>query len=147
MGMDPVTVMAAVAVAGAVGKSVAEGASANSKESALDLQGKEAQLQSQQKTFSNYQAMQKVIAAQMAHQSVTGTTFGSPSFEAIQRETYNIAGRNDENIDLESEIGQNNIKLEKDNVKTTLYAQLFGNVSDLAMGGFNAFNKAPMKGG
>lgn len=144
MGLETAAiVMASVAAASEVGKSVFEVKAANAKEQALDLQGKQIQLQTQQKTLSNYAVMEKVIDAQIAHQTLTGTAFSSPSFNAIQRETLNIGGKKQRNITAEGELEANNIELEKENVRNTLYAQLFGNASQAAMSASGVYAKMP----
>lgn len=147
MGLEvAAAVMAGVSVASELGKAVAQKNAADSKTAALDLQGKELMLQTEQKSLSNYDVMEKVLDAQIAHQTTTGTTLGSPSFNAIQRETFNIGGRRQSNIDIEGDIAQENIKLEKDNVRNTLFAQLFGDVSETAVNAFNAYSKIPTGG-
>jgi hypothetical protein len=138
-------VMAGVSVASEVGKSVAETEAAKQKEQAIDLQGKQLQLQTQQKTLSNYDVMEKVLDAQTAHMTTTGAAFSSPSFNAIQRETLNITARKQKNIATESELAQENLDIEKQNVKTSLYAQLFGNAADTAMSVASFASKAPKK--
>lgn len=144
MGLETAAlVMAGISVVSTIGQSVAQMQAAEQQEKALELQAQQAQLQTQQRTLSNYDVMEKVLAAQMAHMTVTGTDFSSPSFNAIQRETLNIASRKQKNIDIEGELSAENIKIEKENVKNTLYAQLFGNVASLASSGYNVYSKAP----
>lgn len=146
MGLETAAiVMGAISVASEVGKSGAEIAAANEKQQALDLQGKQLQLQTQQKTLSNYDVMEKVIQAQEAHMTTTGAAFSSPSFNAIQRQTLNITSKKQKNINVEDELAQNNLETEKKNVRTSLYAQLFGNVAETANAGYNIYNKAPKK--
>jgi|SRR5580693_2609879 hypothetical protein len=144
MGLETAAiVMAGVAVASEVGKSVAQVKAAESQGKALELQALEKQLETQQKTLSNYDVMEKVLDAQIAHQTITGTAFSSPSFNAIQRQTLNIGSRKQKNIDIEGELAQENIKLERQNVKTTLFAQLFGNTAQAATAAFSIYSKMP----
>jgi hypothetical protein len=146
MGLETAAlVMAGVAVASEAGKSAMEVKAADEQEQALDLQGKELQLQTQQKTLSNYDVMEKVIQAQEAHMTTTGVAFSSPSYNAIQRQTVNIAARKQQNIDTENELAQENLDIEKKNVRTSLFAQLFGNAADVAFQGANIYSKAPKK--
>lgn len=144
MGLETAAiVMASVAVASEVGKSVFDVKSANAKEHALDIQAQETLLQTQQKTLSNYDVMEKVLAAQTAHMTTTGTAFSSPSFNAIQRSTLNIGAKKQRNIDIEGDLAEENIKIEKQNVKNSLYAQLFGNAGNAAMSAASIYGKMP----
>jgi hypothetical protein len=144
MGLETAAiVMATVAVGAEVGKSVAQVQVSKQQDKALELQALQQELQTQQKTLSNYDVMEKVLDAQIAHQTITGTAFSSPSFNAVQRETLNIGSRKQRNIDIEGELAQENIALERKNVRTSLYAQLFGNAANAAMAGFSVYSKMP----
>lgn len=133
MGIETaVFVMAGVAAAGEAAKMTYEVKAAHAKESALELQGKQLELQTQQKTLENYEVMEKVIDAQIAHMTTTGAAFSSPSYNAIQRNTLNIGARKARNIEIEGELAQQNIEIEKKNVRNSLYAQLFGDVAHIA---------------
>jgi len=148
MGIETAAlVLAGVAVAAETGKAVFEYNAAQEHEKALDLQGKQLELQTQQKTLNNYAVMEKVIDAQTAHMTTTGTAFSSPSFNAIQRETLNIGAKNRKNIDIEGELGGENIEIEKRNVRNTLYAQLFGDAASAASSAASVYAKLPSKAG
>src|SRR5580658_8735300 len=102
MGLEVAAlVMGGIFVASEVGKSAEEVKAANAEENALDLQAKQTALQTQQKTLSNYDVLQKVLDAQIAHETVTGTAFSSPSFNAIQRATLNIGSKKERNNEIE----------------------------------------------
>lgn len=144
MGLETAAlVMAGVAATAEVAKSYAEANAAAAREASLELQGKELQLQTQQKTLQNYEVMEKVLDAQVAHMTTTGAAFSSPSFNAIQRNTLNIGSRKARNIETEGELAQENIEIEKKNVRNTLYAQLFGNAAHVAMTAASAYAKMP----
>ncbi len=141
MGLETAAiVMATVAVGAEVGKMGFEGAAANEKEKALDLQAKEMALQTQQKTLANYDVMEKVLDAQIAHMTTTGTAFSSPSFNAIQRATLNIGHFYDKAT------GER-IEIEKRNVRNTLFAQLFGDTANIAMSAASVAAKMPTMSG
>lgn len=144
MGLEAAAiVLATVAVGAEVGKSVFDIGAAGERERALDLQAKQLQLQTQQKTLQNYDVMEKVLDAQIAHMTVTGTAFSSPSFNAIQRATLNIGAKRQKNITIEGELAQENIEIEKENVRNSLYAQLFGNAATAATSAFSIYSKIP----
>ena len=132
-----------IAAAATAGKAVSEIEAANANENALELKAQQTRLQTQQKTLQNYDVMEKVTAAQIAHMTTTGTSFSSPSFNAIQRQTVNIAAKNQANIDITGELEEENIKIEKQNVKNSLYAQLFGDVSQVAEAAYSHSAKNP----
>lgn len=147
MGIETAILVGAVVTAGAeAGKAFSQIKSANAQEQALDMQAKQAQINYQQKTLDNYDRTLKLIDAQKAAMSVRGVAYSSPSFNAIQRESINITSRKQKNFDIENSLAQLNIENEKENVKNSLYAQLFGDVASLANFGLNAYSKMPTKG-
>lgn len=130
---DPVTALVVVATVATVGKGVMEYEGAQSKEQALDLQAKQNILTYQQKQLSNLDSISKVLDRQVAQSTVRGIDAGaSPSFNAIQRNTLNIGAKEGRNLDTESTLMQENVDIEKQNVKNTLYGQLFGDAANLA---------------
>jgi hypothetical protein len=146
MGLETAAiVMAGIAVGAEFFKADNQIKSADSQEKALDLQAKETQLQTQQKTLQNYSVMEKVLDAQAAHMTTTGTAFSSPSYNAIQRNTLNIGAKTQRNTDIEGGLQEENISIEKNNVQNKLYAELFGDVAETAMGAFNIASKVPSK--
>lgn len=123
--------MALMAVAGVatIGKMAMESRAASAQDSALDLQAKQNEIQYNQKTLSNIDTMQKIMAAQEAALSTRGVAFSSPSFNALQRETFNTSGREQAVLDTQEAIAQSNVDIEKKMVKDRLRASLFGDVA------------------
>jgi hypothetical protein len=147
MGLEAAAIMAGVAVVAKAGQAETQVKDYHAKENALDMQAKQQTLQTQQKTLSNYDMMDKTIQAQNAQMTVRGTAFSSASFNAIQRETENIGAKAIKNTEIEGDLAQENIKMEKKNVRRNLYAQLFGDASDIGMSAAGAFAHMPTKGG
>ena len=146
MGLETAAiVMATVAVGAEIGKAGFEIKAAHQKEEELNLQAKQMQLQTQQKTLANYDVMEKVLDAQAARMTISGAAFSSPSYNAIQRNTLNIGAKKQRNTELEGELEQENISAEKTNVRNTLYAQLFGDTAQAAMSVASVYAKAPTK--
>lgn len=144
MGIETAAiVMAAVATGATIGKMGMEYEAAQAREKALDLQATQQKLQYQQKTLSNLDVMEKVLDAQQAAMTTRGVAFTSPSFNAIQRATLNIGAKKQSNLEIERAIGEENIDIEKENVRNTLYAQLFGDTANLAMTAASIYTKAP----
>jgi hypothetical protein len=144
MGLEvAAVVMAGVEVGLEVAKSSSQMSAAEAQTRALELQAEQATIQTQQKTLSNYDIMEKVLDAQTAYMTTTGNAFSSPSFNAIQRQTLNIGAKKGRNIELEGELQAENIEIEKENVKNTLYAQLFGNVANAANKAYSFSQKMP----
>lgn len=144
MGLETAAiVMAAVATGATVGKMGFEYQAAQQREKALDLEAKQTTIQYQQKTLQNLDVMEKVLDAQTAAMTTRGVAFSSPSFNAIQRATLNIGAKQQQNTEIEKDISMANNDLEKANVKSALYAQLFGDTASLAMEGANMYMKAP----
>jgi len=107
---------------------------AESRLRSLDLQAKQSTIRHQQELLSNYDILEQTLHTQQAEASAKGIGIGSLSFEAIQRGTINKVAKEEKNLNLEESIFQRGIKIEKENVKKTLYASLFG---DIAQTGFN----------
>lgn len=140
---EPITAIAAVATAAEAGKAYFQGKAADASEDALELQSKQQQLQYQQKTISNLDMLDNITQQQIAQATVRGYTLDSPSFNAIQRESFNIASRTQKNLDIEESLLDRNVAIEKANVKRTLYAQLFGDVVDTAKTSAAIYGKMP----
>lgn len=138
--MMSAAIIAGLAIAG---EGFEQYSAAEAKSSALELQGKEVELQTAQKTLANYDAMQKALEAQIAHMTTTGLAFSSPSFNAIQRNTLNTGAKNQANIDIEGDIASANVEFEKANVQSTLWAQLFGDTAQAATMGYKLYNESP----
>jgi hypothetical protein len=144
MGVETAALIVAALAVGA--EATYEVKAANAKQEALDREADQMRLTSQQKALKNYDVMQKVLDAQIAHQTTTGTAFSSPSFNAIQRQTLNIGSKSEKNIDIEGLLAMENIKMEKENVRNTLFAQLFGNVAQVASVAYTGAHNAPTTG-
>lgn len=107
---------------------------ANAKMEALKLQSKQSTVKHQQEVLTNMDILEKTLQAQTAEATTRGVSLGSLSFEAIQRDTINEAAKAERNLDLEESIFQKSLKIEKKNVQTSLFANLFG---DIAAVGFD----------
>lgn len=144
MGIE--TAIFAAAVVAKAGESYMDVKSARAQDSAIDLEAKQNQLQTQQKTLENYDVMEKLVDSQIANMTTKGVAFSSPSFNAIQRETLNTGARQGKNIEIEGSIADENAKIEKQNVRNQLYSKLFGNVGDIATGYAGFSSKMPTSG-
>lgn len=144
MGIETaMIVMAAVSAGASVAKIGFDVKAAESAENALNLQAKQATIQYQQKTLSNLDTMEKTLDAQAAALTTRGVAFSSPSFNAIQRATLNIGAKRGRNIETEESLAQENIRIEKENVRSHLWASIFGDVSQAAMSAASIAAKMP----
>jgi hypothetical protein len=144
MGLETAAiVLLSVSAAATVGKAGMEYAAAQQREHALDLQAEQTELQTQQKQLSNFDVLEKTLDAQEVAMTTRGVAFSSPSFNAIQRATLNIGAKSAKNIDLEGRLAQENVEIEKENVRNSLYAQLFGDAASLASTAAGAYTSAP----
>ncbi len=123
----------ATAAAMEVGKGVMEMQAAKAQENQLDLQAKQNELQYQQSTLSNLDSLDKVIQRQTAQMTTRGVAFSSPSFNAVQRNTENIAARQQKNLDIQKTFLDANTAIEKRNVKNSLYGQLFSDAASFGL--------------
>jgi hypothetical protein len=142
---DPITLMVIASTAATVGKAVFQSQAAEERKQSINLQAEQELLQYQQRTLSNYDVLQKVLATQEAQATTRGVKLGGGSFEAIQRNTFNVAGRKQENIEAEHNIFQHNVKAERMNVNNTLFGQLFGDVAEETMDFAALKEKLPTK--
>lgn len=123
----------ATAAAMEVGEGVMQAQAAKAQEKQLDLQAKANEVKYQQEVLSNANNLDHILQRQTAEMSTRGVAFSSPSFNAIQRNTENIAGKQKKNLDLSKDLFDNQIAVEKSNVRNSLYAQLFGDVAHLGL--------------
>lgn len=144
--MEAAIALAAVGVVaeGFQAKEQAKGAAR--EEEALNLEGKEKTIEMQQKQLSNYDVMEKTLDTQTAQAAARGFTLSSPSFNAIQRNTMNVAAKEAKNIDLEQDLNNANVDIEQKNIRDTLHAQFFSDISQAALMGSNIASKFPTEG-
>ena len=141
---DPVTALVVVASVATIGEGVMQYKGAESKEAGLDLQAKQNILTCQQKQLSNLDSISKVLDRQEAQSTVRGIDASmSPSFNAIERNTLNIGAKEGTNLNTESTLMERNVDIEKQNVKNTLYGQLFGDAAQLGMSFAGLQGKVP----
>lgn len=131
----PVAIMAGVAVAGAGAEAYEQQQGAKAETSQLNMIAASQQLQYQQKTLANYGQLQTMLAAQQAQATAAGVNLGSGSLNAIQQNTLNVGARTQSNLNIESQITQNDIQSEKDAVQNTLMGRLFGDLSGVGKSG------------
>lgn len=129
---DPMTALMVVAGGAKVGGFLAGNEARLEKERAIDLQAEERMLQYQQKTLANYAVTNKILDAQLASASARGVGLGSPSLEAIERNTANVSARRQKNLDIEEDIFERNAEIEKKNVNDTFFAQVLGETASFA---------------
>lgn len=131
------TTMSAIGATGALGATIASIGEASAGEKAsleqINLEQKQRQLQLTQQKISVYDAVQKTVDRQEAESTTRGISMDSPSFNAIQRQTMNIGSENLQNIKTEQEMTDYNAKAQRENVKNSMYAQIFGSVGKLGM--------------
>lgn len=133
----------ATAAAMEVGEGVMQVQAAKAQENQLDLQAKANQVKYQQDVLNNANHLDQVLQRQTAEMSTRGVAFSSPSFNAVQRNTENIAAKQKKNLDLSKNLFDNQIAIEKSNVKNSLYAQLFGGVAKLGLSFAQLQNSRP----
>ena len=121
-----------------MGVAIAQFAEAESKKEALNLQSKQNEIQYNQKRLQTLNILDNVIQHQQAQTTVRGTSFNSASFNAIQRNTENIASEELSNQNMQKSLFDRNIQVEKNKVNQTLFAKLFGDAmtaAEMAAGG------------
>lgn len=98
----------------------------------LNIQEKQKELQLTQKKTSVYDQTKKVLQRQVAEATVRGIGMDSPSFNAIQRETLNISSKELQNLNTQEKLSEYSFDAERDNVRRTTHARLFGDVASMA---------------
>lgn len=145
MGAEIGIGLAVISAGATIGKLSAEEEAAEANLSAINTQSKLLQLQYQQKTLQNLEVTDQLLSRQAAQLTTRGVAFSSPSFNAIQRSTVNTAGRKQSNLDTEESLNQQALEIERKNVKSTLHAQLFGEISNFAFNVVGFGEKIPTK--
>lgn len=135
--------IAAAAVGAASGVASAFGAvtAEEQAEQAITLQAKQKQLQLTQQKLTAYDQIQKTLNRQTAQATVRGVGMDSPSFNAIQRATFNLGSEQLQNINTEMDFVKYNEKISKQNAKNAMYANLFGGLGQTALS-FSALTSA-----
>jgi len=105
----------------------------DSREEQINLQTELQTVQYQQKKLNTYDTMQRVLATQTAQATVRGVSLGSPSFNAIQRHTYDLGAKELQNQETELSFVQRNAQIEKSAARSSLYASLFGDVAEIGL--------------
>lgn len=135
--------LAAIAAGATIGKMSAEKEAEQANLAAIKQQSQLLNLQYQQKTLQNLDLTDKMLSKQAAQLSTRGVAFSSPSFNAIERETVNVSGRKQSNLNTELTLGEQGLEIEKSNVRRTLHAQLFGDVANFAFNALSFTGKLP----
>lgn len=143
---DPVTAMVVIAGVSAAGKGLAQTASASSDMKALQLQREQNMISYQQKTLANLDMTKKIVDADSAEASVRGVGLNSPSLTAIQTNAFNVGAKNQSNLDIEQSLFEKNLKIEKENVRNTLWGNIFGDAAGIGSDAFMASKAAPKSG-
>jgi hypothetical protein len=103
----------AVASAALGAASVFEAVTAEEQmEQAITLQAKQKELQLTQQKLTAYDQIQKTLNRQVAQATVRGVALDSPSFNAIQRATYNLGSEQLANINTEMDFVKQTQKMQ-----------------------------------
>lgn len=133
--------LAVIASAGsAVAKLSAQEEAEQAQLQAIKLKSTENDITYNQKKISNLDNIDKVIQRQEAQATTRGIALTSPSFNAIQTDTFNIGAKQLTNLDTEKSLYDANTDIEKQNVQDSFQAEVFGDIFDTGM------NFAKLKG-
>ena len=143
---DPVTAMLVVGGASTAGKMFFESEAESSQINSLNLEGQQKALQYNQRLLQNFDMTEKALASYEANAATRGVSLSSPSLEAGKRDIYNLSAEERKNLGIEKSIFEQNIDTEKSNARTSLYAQLFGDVASFGERVAGVKSKLPTKG-
>ncbi len=141
MGIETILLVSA-ALKG--GQAIAGGFQASAESEALDLKSKQENLRYQQESLKQLDLMEKVLDRQVVQAVAKGVSTSSPSFLAIRENTFNEGAKGQKNLETEESIFQQNIKIEKGNVKASLFSKMFGQAADIGFD-FAKLNNATSK--
>ena len=142
-GVEALMIISGVA---ATGEAVSQVSAAERQQHSLDLQAKQQELKYQQETLSQYDQAKKIIEHQVAQAGAKGVSLASPSFNAVQRDTMNIASKTLKNEDIENNLAQLSIQNEKQSVQDSLFGKLFGDVAQAGASFATLSSKTPTVG-
>jgi hypothetical protein len=143
---DPVTGMLVVSAAATGGKMLLESEASSAQLNSLNLENQQKQLQYNQRILQNYEMTEKALASAEAHAATRGVSMTSPSLEAEKTSIYNLSAEERKNLGIEKSIFEQNLANEKSNVRSSLYAQLFGDVASFGERYYGVKSKLPTKG-
>lgn len=129
MGVEVGTALLIMGAAAEGVKAYGQTKAAKSQNRALDLQAKESRLRYNQEQINNLDILEKTMQAQEAEATTRGISLASQSFGAIQADTVAKAGKIASNIEMEENLFQRGLAIEKKNIKQTLFSNLFGDVA------------------
>lgn len=121
--MEFAIALGAISTVAQMGETVS---AADAAKKSLALQHNEKTLELEQERQQTIGKIRDVTAAQEAQATVRGFDFSSPSFNAIQRDTYNKGGTDLKNLTTQGSIMDASYKIEKQNINKTMWAKLFG---------------------
>lgn len=124
-----------LSILGTVGEAFEQNDAANAQLKQIQLQSDQSTLQFQQRSLANYSNTQKIINSQLVTESSRGVALSSPSFNALQRHTFNVGMKEKRNLNTEESLQQEGFDFEKNQVNQKLKADYFG---DLMSAGENA---------
>lgn len=143
MAAGMMAVMAVTAVASAAGQASAATEAAAAQNRALNIKEKQNQMVYNQKSIDSYSRLIDFLDAQKAAASVTGAAPGSPSFGALAMGAQNQTAKEQQNFQIEKEIGAFSLDNERQNVKRKLKGDLFGLGGQLSQQGMQFYQSAP----
>lgn len=130
--------MLAISAGSTVAKLFGQFAEDDATQAALNTQAKLNTLQYGQKILQNYDIQGKIMSTQVAQMAGRGLKLNSPSFQAIEENTYNTAAKGRANINTEKISQDANIAIERQNADLHLEGEIFGDLSDAAKMGYKA---------
>lgn len=124
--------LAGFSILGTVQEAFEQNNAANQQLKQIQLQSDQATLQYQQRKIANYSNTQKILNSQLVAASARGYALSSPSFNALQRYTFNTGAKAQRNLNTEQALQQEGIDFERKQVKQKLYADYFSDAQDMA---------------
>jgi len=140
IGAETAIILGATAV-----KSGAELFGASEEEQALETRKAQEQLQAQQITNQRERKLEEITSTQEATEAARGVALSSPSFSAIQNDTFDQFAEDQRARNTQLLFQEANIDQEESNLKVKAFAAIAGNIFDAAKGSFTktSTSKAP----
>jgi 5,10-methylene-tetrahydrofolate dehydrogenase/methenyl tetrahydrofolate cyclohydrolase len=118
-------------------KTASQLTAASAQKRALDIRSQQEQIASDQRELQRAQQLQQVISTQNANQAASGVSMASPSFNAIQQDSFNQAAQDEQLEALNNQFQQTAIQVQKQNITDNEWLSVGSNLFDAAKDIYN----------
>lgn len=117
-------------IGGLILKTYEQSNAASAQETALNLRAQQEKIVSDQRELQRANQLRQVISTQNANEAASGLSLASPSFNAIQIDSFNQFAKDEQLDALNGQMQQTAIAQQKENVNANFWAGVGNNLFD-----------------